>query len=548
MKAAAISKTLFLLTLIFVLSVVTSGGCIFVQTKSTGEPNYTLHHGGSGSDLSLEFSFYLGGSSYDVVRDIVTDSQGNAFITGGTDSKDFPTTSGVYDSTHNGSMDAFVMKLDSAGKVIWSTLLGGPSLDRAYAIEIDSQGYVLIAGRAGADFPVTAKAFQQIFKGGPGNSVYPPQDGFVAKLAPDGSALVWASYFAATDDPSHPVRDLALDGSGDVYVASSSSTGDYPPAILSALQKGARPTRAGSRDGVVAKLKSDGSQVIWATYVGGSGAEWGSSSVRVDAAGNACYLTVTDSSDAPVTAGAYDRSFNGNVDFYLAKLSPDGARLIFGTYLGGSQGEHVETHTLEIDGQGNPLIVAGTTSSDFPTTAGALQHTYGGSGGRGTGARTNYPGDVVVAKLSADGSRLLASTYLGGRYGEAAEGVQLDRAGNVYFTGSTFSQDFPVTRGSQQPSKNGPADAFVVKLSADFSKLLYSSYLGGTEVDACRAVAVDGNGNLYVGGETTSSDWPIRSVLPAAKYSGKADGMLAKFGSAAREPKGKPAMKSPTAR
>lgn len=107
----------------------------------------------------------------------------------------------------------------------------------------------------------------------------------------------------------------------------------------------------------------------------------------------------------------------GDVDFYLAKLSPDGARLIFGTYLGGSQGEHVETHTLEIDPQGNPIIVAGTTSADFPTTAGALQNAYGGSGGQGTGAETNYPGDVVVARVSADGSQLLASTYLGGGYG-----------------------------------------------------------------------------------------------------------------------------------
>jgi len=490
----------------------------------------------------LAFSTFVGGSKADGIRDVVTDREGNIYITGGTESPDFPVSKGAYQTTHNPSdsllggvirkltsrispSDVFVAKLDGDGKVIWSTFIGGPHHDRAYAIEVDGQGYVYVAGRAGEGFPVTPGAFQTIFMGGEEAPFYGPQDGFVCKLKPDGSSLVFCSYFGASDE--NIVRDLALGENGDIYIGSSSSTGSYPQNILAAFKNKFQPRHAGKRDSVVARIKSDGSQVVWATYLGGSGEEWGAESIRTDDSGNVYFVTVTESADMPTTPQAYDRTYNGKGDFYLAKLRPDGS-LVYGTYVGGSQLEHVETHQLVVDKQGNAIIVAGTTSTDFPTTSGGFQTTYGGSGGRGTGQRTNYPGDAVVAKISSDGTRLLASTFVGGRYGESAEGAGLDRQGNVYFTGTTFSNNFPVTPDAFQPSNNGKANIFVVKLSADFSRLVYSTYLGGSKGDAGRAATVDTHGNFYVGGGVRSKDFPTRNALQP-KYGGNTDGALAKF-------------------
>ncbi len=190
--------------------------------------------------------------------------------------------------------------------------------------------------------------------------------------------------------------------------------------------------------------------------------------------------------------------------------------------------EHVETHQLVVDKQGNAIIVAGTTSADFPTTPTAFQTTYGGLGGRGKGEGTNYPGDAVVAKISSDGTRLLASTFIGGRYGESAEGAGVDRDGNVYFTGGTFSENFPVTADALQRAKNGKTDFFAVKLSGDFSRLLYSTYVGGSNHDVGRTATVDASGNFYVAGATMSNGWPTHNARQL-RYGGSTDGALAKF-------------------
>jgi len=479
--------------------------------------------------LAIAFSTYVGGSNEDTIRDVAVDSQGNIYITGGTNSPDFPTTPGAYDRTlHTGGNslgsagphDVFVMKLSPSGQLIWSTYLGGPNYDRAYAIKVDNQGYVYITGRAGEGFPVTPGAFRTIFQG-QFSSLYGLQDGFVAKLTPDGSHLVFASYTGG--------RDLAIDQHGDIYIATSSALSDFSGAYLQAwFRNSFQKTSKGDRDGIVLKVKSNGSQVLWATYLGGSGLDGGTPSIRVDSGGHAYYLCYTNSPDIPTTAGAYDRTHNGGGDLYLAKLSPDGSSLVFGTYIGGSKEEFSETHGLALDDEGNAYVAATTTSPDFPTTPGAFQTTYGGPGGRGTGAGTNYPGDAFVAKIAADGSQLLASTFLGGRLGEGAEGVAVDKQGNVYLGGTTYSDNFPVTTGAFKTRNSGGADVFAVKLSADLRHLLYATYVGGSSTDYGRTAAIDSGGNLYVAGHTQSQDWPTRSAFQTF-LQGNWDGVLAKF-------------------
>ncbi|MFQ5668408.1 MAG: SBBP repeat-containing protein [Candidatus Binatia bacterium] len=479
------------------------------------------------AENSLSCSRYLGGSSKDAIRGIATDDAGNVYVTGGTKSPDFPVTPHAYDTTLDTSgspvRDVFVAKLNRYGQIIWSTLIGGPNYDRAYAVQVDRKGYVYVAGRAGAGFPVTAGAFQPTFQGGQATRLYGPQDGFICKLNPDGTALVFCSYFG-TSDPEI-VRDLAVDAKGDIYLASSHSGGALPQSWFhNALQKAPR----GGRDALIAKVTSDGSRVLWATYLGGSKEESGENSIRVDRTGHAYVLMTTRSTDIPTTPGAYDRTYNGGSDTYVAKLAPDGSRLVYGTYLGASRDEGTETHELAIDAHGNAYVASLTMSPDFPTTAGVFQTTYGGSGAEDTGRGTNYAGDVFVAKISADGARLLASTFVGGRFGEGAEGVAVDSAGDVYVSGATYSSNFPVTADAFQGSKRGGADAFLFRLSADFTRLVYSTYLGGTGKDLARTAAIDPQGNMYIAGSTKSDDWPTRSPFRRTRAR-KQDAVLAKI-------------------
>lgn len=498
---------------------------------------------GEAGSLSLDVSTYLGGSQADFIRDVTTDSQGNSYVTGGTASPNFPTTPGAYDRTFDssgtqagqaGPMDVFVTKLDPSGRIVWSTLLGGPNYDRGYAVEVDSQGYVYVAGRAGPNFPVTPGAFQTSFGGGSTSNFYGPQDAFICKLTPDGSARVFCTYLGTTDDQA--LRDLAIDQDGNIYIARGHTLGTYPwPTTVHRLGPG------GGTDAMVLKIAPDGSRVLWATYLGGSRADGDTPSIRVmrRAAQDYPYVRMgTQSSDLPTTAGAYDRTYNGNGDTYLAQLTPDGAGLIYATYLGGAQGgEFSETHGLVLDAQGNAYVAGTTMSPDFPTTAGAFQRVYAGSAGPCTGKTTNYPGDAFVAKISPTGG-LLASTFIGGRYGEGTEGVGVDAQGNVYLGGATFSDNFPVTADAFQSSTRGGADLFAVKLAADFGTLLYATYLGGSYVncvngidndgDYGRTAHVDPSGAFYIAGHTKSNDWPIRQAIQGTR-GGNWDGVLARF-------------------
>ena len=470
----------------------------------------------------LIFSTYLGGNQQDQVRDIATDAAGNIYVAGGTSSSNFPATAGTVDQSFNGNYDAYVAKLSPTGSLLWATYLGGPNYDRAYALEVDAAGYIYLAGRAGDNFPVTPGAFQTNFQGSPNDTPYGPQDGFVCKLTPNAGAIVFCSYFGTTDHQI--VRDVAIDGQGGIYLGSSSDSGTFPAAWFA---NGYRSTPIGGLDGVVAKISPDGSQVIWATYVGGSQDEAGEASIRVNSSGQAFVLYTTASSDAPTSYG-FDHTLGGARDAYLVKLSSDGSTLLFGTFVGGSGGESVETHELVLDPQGNPIIATGTTSPDFPTTSNAFQRTYGGAGGPTTGQGTNYGGDVFVAKISSSGSQLMASTYVGGPEGEGSEGVGVDAQGNVYISGATYSSGLTFMLSGRQPQLGGDADLFAIKLAPDLSRVLYGSYLGGTDQDYGRTATATPGGDFLIGGMILSTNWPVLSPMQGSP-GGSLDGVVAKF-------------------
>lgn len=460
--------------------------------------------------LMLRSLTYLGGSLEDMGRDVAADAQGNAYVSGSAKSANFPVTAGTIDQTYNASgtypADAFATKVTPAGTQAWGTYLGGPNFERAYAIEVDDQGYVYLAGRAGAGFPTTAGALQTTFAGGSDGPEYGPQDGFVCKLNPTATQVIFCTYFGNSDFV--PIRDIAVDANHDIYLVTSDSVGGFPSGwFANAYQK----TIKGGRDFLVAKLKGDGSQVLWATYLGGSANEGNTNSIRVDASG--VYVTgFTHSSDLP-TPNGFDHTLGGPADVYLAKLSLDGSQLLWGTYIGGSGQEDSETHQMWVSPQGNVIVVGPTTSTDLPVTPGAYQ-THLGGGGQ----------DAFVAEFSSTGARI-AITYLGGSGSEGAEGVATDSVGNIFVTGGTSSANFPTNLPSH---RGGGTDAYLAKFSPDLSQLLAAAVEGGSANDKGRSLVVTATGDVLVTGQTFSPNLPIVSGFEGS-FGGVTDGFLARF-------------------
>lgn len=460
----------------------------------------------------LNYSTYLGGAKrWDQARDVCVDASGNAYITGGTTSEDFPTTPGALDRTYNhggdktgsgGDCDVFVSKFDSSGKLVWSTYLGGPNYDRGYGIKVDAAGFVYVCGRAGPDFPTTPGAFQSTFHGIDAG-IYGHNNGFVAKLKPDGSGIVWASYVGV----GSLCRDFDLDAQGNVYthLAYENTRDTDPQAMPDAWFAGAfQSTRRGDRENGAIKIAADGASVIWATWLCGSGDEQKEASVRVDAKGQPCLLFWTKSTDMATTPGAYDRTHNGGQDAYVVKLAADGRSLLWATYFGGpGDSGGCSCHNLALDRAGNAVISQHTTVDDLPVTAGAFQKKHGGG-------KT----DMLVARFTEQGD-LVASTLIGGGGADDFDGIEVDSEGRVFVTGQTNSSDFPCTPDAFQTSPGGDNDAVLVLIAPDLSRLDYATRLGGPKWDFGRSGCLGPGGDLYIAGSSNGIGWPTRNPWQA---------------------------------
>jgi len=447
------------------------------------------------TSYNLSFSTYHGGRG-EGARDVAVDGAGNVYVTGGVISG-LPVTANAYDKTANGNSDVFISKFDADGRLIWSTYLGGPNYDRAYAIEVDPKGYVYVAGRAGKKFPTTPGVVQPNFGGDvEPNKIYGAQDAFAAKLSPDGSKLIWSTYFGS--DGNEIARDMDIDNKGNVYLGLTGTSRNNPHITQKAFK-----VKHGREDAAVAKLSNDASTVIYCTYLGGSDFDGETPSLRVDNNGYAYVLMGAASVDAPIIPDAFDTTYNGGKrDMLVTKLSPDGSSLIFSTFLGGSGYEGIETHGLAIDDYGHVYIYFLTNSPDLPVTSNAFSSAYVGGTGR-------YPWDVYVSKLSYDGTKLLAATYLGGSREEAAEGIAVDDKGNVYLSGTTKSPDFPVTDNAFNNSLNGVQDGFFAKFNTQFSRLMYSTYIGGSQKDSLRSIDRVKTGAVALCGGSESKNFPL---------------------------------------
>jgi Abnormal spindle-like microcephaly-assoc'd, ASPM-SPD-2-Hydin/Beta-propeller repeat/HYDIN/CFA65/VesB-like, Ig-like domain len=325
------------------------------------------------------------------------------------------------------------------------------------------------------------------------------------------------SYGTYLGGPGWDVANgIAVDSNGNAYVTGRAFDDQFP------VTAGAYDTTCGTElfcdgghsDAFVTKLNADGSSLVYSTYLGGTGQDWGTD-IAVGDAGNAVVSGATDSTDFPTQNPIQDHPGGGTcgpsnnpspcTDAFVTKLGPNGAALVYSTYLGG--GGQDAANRLALDASGNAYLTGMTQSSDFPTLN-AFQSVFGG-GTCGVEPNTNPCPDAFVAKIGSDGSPMY-STYLGGSLDDGGWywGIAVDGEGSAYVTSTTGSADFPVTEGALQTSLAGPGDAFVTKLDPSGASLAYSTYLGGGNVDLGYAIAVDASGSAYVTGVTISTDFP----------------------------------------
>lgn len=304
-------------------------------------------------DPVLVYSTFLGGAGSDQGFAIAVDSAGNAYVTGSTTAA-FPTTAGAFDTSLNGSFDAFVTKFNAAGTaIVYSTVLGGSRSDVGSGIVVDGSGNAYIVGRTGADFPTTAGAFDT----SPNGDV----DTFVVKLNATGSALVYSTYLGGSGSEFLTLnKGIAVDAAGNAHVVGATNSANFPATA------GAFDTSFnGGSDGYVTKLNADGSALVYSTFLGGSRDDV-ATGIALDASGNTYVTGWTDSNlvpSFPTTPGAFDTFISGH-DAFVTKLDPTGSTLVYSTFLGGSNTEALSEPVIAVDGAGQAYVAGGTASAN----------------------------------------------------------------------------------------------------------------------------------------------------------------------------------------
>jgi hypothetical protein len=385
---------------------------------------------------TLVYATYLGGTSPQTEEgfDIVLDGNNRACVTGVTWSADFPTTYGSYDTTHNGFQDAFVVRLNASGTDLdFSTFLGSTGFDLGYGITMDNSGNILVTGSAGdGGFPTTNEAV---------DTTYANVEGFVAKLNPTGSTLLYSTFLGGSEEDYG--RDIVTDSPGNAYVTGYSNSLDFP-TTSSAYDT----SHNGDYDVFIVKLNTTGSTLMYSTYLGGNNSDYGydialDDTLQVHVAGE------TYSSDFPVTPGAFDTIY-ANGEAFVAKLNSSASALRYSTYLGGDQSDLALG--ISLDTAQRAFVTGETYSSDYPTTVGAYD------------LSANGQDDAFVTTLKVGGDSLHYSTFLGGSDSDWGTDIAIDDFDNIYLTGLTASANFPVTSGVFD-TLVGSNDGFAAKMN-----------------------------------------------------------------------------------
>jgi hypothetical protein len=428
----------------------------------------------------LLYSTCLGGGGSEMTSQVALaiDKKGCAYATGNIRSpRDFPTTTGAYQTANAGNRDIFITKLNPTGSaLIYSTFLGGYADDWSTGITVDTAGNAFVVGftwGSNNNFPTTPDSYS------PDYALYYPYHTLVtvvSKLNATGTALIYSTYLKA-DNPNA----IATDTAGNAYIVGNTTQLD---SSVAPFQK----TLRGQADAFISKLSASGSNLLYATYLGGDSDDV-ATGVTVNLAGEAFVTGWTKSANFPTTSGAFQTTHADSIVAFVTKLRADGSALIYSTYLGGAN--HDQANGIAIDALGNAFI-GGVAGVGYPTTPGAyLTSSNGGH-------------KPFVTKLNKTGNKLLYSTYLTASKDQVLSfvgGIGLDTFGNAYVAG-TQRDGMVTTSDAFQATLSGGNGAILVRLNASGSQVLYASYLGGGGLDQGMSIAVDAVGDSYIGGIT----------------------------------------------
>ena len=365
-------------------------------------------------------------------------------------------------------------------ELVYSTFLGGSEVEIGdndrIGVAVDSSGNTYITGTTySPDFPVTALPIDGHFDGA--------SDGFVCKLNSSGTALVYSTYIGGTRKDC--LNAIAVDSAGNAYVTGWSNSSNFPTTH--------GEKNKGNNDITVVKINASGNALEYATMFGGLDSE-DSWAITLDSSGHAYVVGRTWSINFPTTEHAYDQNYKGNRDGFVAELTVSGDAFVYSTFLGGNNYDAL--YDICIDDDGNAYVVGDSFSSDYPTTNDAYDRTYHGG----------Y--DIIISKLNPTGTALVYSTYIGGNDNDAAYFMSLDSERNVYFSGASYSLDYPTTANAFDTTHNGYVDVICGKLDVSGSNLLYSSFVGGTGGDWGSAISVCSSGIMTITGSTDSKNFP----------------------------------------
>ncbi len=453
---------------------------------------------------SLLWSTYFGGDSTTFYADIITDSTGDIYVSGWTYTAVGFATKGAYQTSNGGNGNAFLAKFSPSGSLLWATYYGGNGFTTADGdLVIDRSGNIWMAGTTFSSSGIaTSGAYQTV-----GNSMN--GDVFLAKFSPSGN-LLYGTYYGGYN--VNNAYGLAIDTSNNLYI-----TG-YTYSSTGIATSGAYLTSGDSVNGgaFLAKFSPSGS-LVWGTYYGDSGKNVGNQLIT-DKAGNIYLNGSTSTGYGIATSGAYQTSYGGNGDAYLAKFSSSGS-LLWATLFGGSNTEGAAG--IAIDKSGNIYLDGATNSTSGIATSGAYQTYFAGGGPNG---------DAFLAKFSPSGSLLWATYYGGSNDDGGSSSMVFDNFDNVWITGASESISNIATSGAYQTSNAGGYDAFIAKFNPAGS-LLWATYYGGMLDDYGGALAMDASDNLYIAGLTISTSGLATSgTYQTSINSGMYETFIAKFG------------------
>ncbi len=482
---------------------ITDGTTIGYEISGEYDPNILLV-----IDPSIVYSTFLGGSGFDSPGDVVLDESGNAYVTGCTQSPNFPTTPGAYDITYGGlTWDVSVTKIDPTGStLLYSTYLGGGQWELGNSIAINDNGEAFVTGDTlGIQFPTTPGAFDSTPNGG--------NDAFVFKLSQNGATLIYSTLIGGSaGDIGY---SIALNGNDSAIICGETSSSNYP-TTPNAFDTGFNS----QTDVFVTQLNSSGTGLVYSTFIGGPLQEVGYA-ISIDQS-NGLYLTgKTISSQFPTTQGAYGNSHNGDMDVFVMKFDITNWSIQYSTFIGGSFRD--VGYGITADTQGDAYITGysqSPNSSAYPTTVGAFDTTYNGMK------------DIFVTKLNWNGSSLVYSTFLGGFGHDEGTAICVDLSGCAIITGNVYSSQFPTTLTAYDTTHNGQSDAIIVRLTQDGSGLHYSTFIGSISnsvEDSGTALTINSIGDLVLAGLTKSNSFPTTNGAYDTSHNGFADGYVLKL-------------------